>query len=192
MNRYLRIALLATAAGFAALLTGCATPMGAPQPTIDNTARLRGAPLQKAGLGTFAVDSSKPASLDQSVSMRGSSLHSPVNGSFAQYLKETLRAELDAAGLYDATSPAVITGTLIDTDVDAAIGTGTARLSARFVVTRNGATAFDKVLTANSSWESSFMGAVAIPLAASKYQELYRKLAGQLFEDPAFRKALAK
>lgn len=192
MKRFLRIALLAIAACSAALLTGCATPMGAPQPTLDNTARLRAVPLQKAGLGTFTVDSKKPASLDQSVSMRGSTLHSPVDGSFAQYLKETLRTELDAAGLYDPASPAVIAGTLIDTDVDAAIGTGTAKLRARFVVTRNGATTFDKVLTASSRWESSFIGAVAIPLAASKYQELYRKLAGQLFSDPAFRRALAK
>lgn len=192
MKSFVRITFAAVAIGAATLLTGCAAPMGAAQPTLENTARLRGAPMQKASLGSFALDSSKQASVDKSVSVRGHQLHSPVEGSFAQYLKETLRVELDAAGLLDAASPVVITGTLLETDVDAAIGEGSGVLTARFQVKRDNAVKFDKTLSAKSTWESSFVGAVAIPLAASHYQGLYRKLAGQLFEDPEFRQALAK
>lgn len=193
MKRPLHTLFLLAAAGVAILLTGCSSgPMGAPQPAFENTVRLRVAPMQAAALGTFALDSSKPASLDESVSLRGSTLYSPVQKSFAQYLKETLHTELAAAGLFEPASSAVISGTLVESEVDAAIGTGTARLSARFVVSRNGTTTFDKIVSADASWESTFIGAVAIPLAASKYQEMYGKLAGQLFSDPAFRKALAK
>ena len=193
MNRsVLRIVGLAMAAAVTIQLTGCATPMGAPQASIDNTTRLRGAGLAPAALGSFTLAPGQSASMDQSVGLRGSQVHSPYDRSFAQYLKETLRVELDAAGLLDPASQAVISGTLTESDADAAIGTGTAKLAARFVVKRGQAVAYDRTLRADASWESSFVGAVAIPLAAGQYQGLYRKLAGQLFEDPEFRKALAK
>jgi hypothetical protein len=193
MNRSIfRILGLATVTAIALQLAGCATPMGTPQASIDNTTRLRTAALAPASLGSFTLASGQSASLDQGVSLRGSRVHSPYNESFAQYLKETLRVELDAAGLLDPASPAVISGTLTESDADAAIGTGTARLAARFVVTRGQAVTYDRTLRADASWESSFIGAVAIPLAAGQYQGLYRKLAGQLFEDPEFRKALAR
>lgn len=185
--------LLAIAAtGAVLLLTGCASsPMGVPQATIENTARLRSAQLAPARVGSFTLDTAKPAALDQSVGIRAATLTSPIGGSFAQYLGETLRVELAAAGLADPAAPTVITGTLTESDLDAAIGTGSGKLSARFVVTRDNAVRYDRTLSASSTWESSFVGAVAIPLAAGQYQGLYRKLAGQLFDDPEFRKALA-
>ncbi|MCC2957167.1 hypothetical protein LK542_16240 [Massilia sp. IC2-477] len=180
------------ATGAVLLLTGCAsTPMGVPQATIENTARLRSAQLAPARVGSFTLDTSKPAALDQSVSIRAASLNSPIGGSFAQYLGETLRVELAAAGLADPNAPTVISGTLLDSELDAAIGTGSGKLSARFVVKRNDTVRYDRTLSASATWESSFVGAVAIPLAAGQYQGLYRKLAGQLFDDPEFRKALA-
>lgn len=187
-----RILPLLAAAVLALQLTGCATPMGAPQASIDNTAKLRAAGAAPAALGSFTLAPGKPAGMDQGVSLRGTQVQSPVNNSFAQYLKETLRVELDAAGLLDSASQGVISGTLTESEADAAIGTGTARLGARFVVTRGQAVTYDRTLSTDASWESSFVGAVAIPLAAGQYQGLYRKLASQLFEDPAFRKALAK
>lgn len=193
MNRSLIRSLgLVLAAAVALQLTGCATPMGAPQASIDNTAKLRAAAVAPAALGSFVLAPGKPAGMDQGVSLRGSQVQSPINDSFSQYLKETLRVELDAAGLLDPASQAVISGTLTESEADAAIGTGTAKLGARFVVTRGQAVAYDRTLSTDASWESSFVGAVAIPLAAGQYQGLYRKLAGQLFDDPEFRKALAK
>lgn len=188
ISRFLAIA----ATGAVLLLTGCAsTPMGVPQATIENAGRLRAAPLAPARVGSFTLDTAKPATLDQSVGIRGSSLHSPIGNSFAQYLGETLRVELASAGLLDPAAPTVISGILADSELDAAIGQGSGKLSARFVVTRDNAVRYERTLTASTTWESSFVGAVAIPLAAGQYQALYRKLAGQLFDDPDFRKALA-
>lgn len=182
---------LAAAAAIALQLTGCAMPMGAPQASIDNTAKLRAAGTARASLGSFTLAPGQAADMDKGVSLRGSQVQSPYNGSFAQYLKETLRVELDAAGLLDPASQTVISGTLTESDADAAIGQGTAKLGARFVVTQGQTVKYDRTLRTDASWESSFVGAVAIPLAAGQYQGLYRKLAGQLFDDPAFLQALA-
>lgn len=191
ISAFRSLGLLAAAAA-ALQLTGCAMPMAAPQATIQNTAKLRTAPLAPASLGSFTLAAGQPADMDKGVSLRGSQVQSTYNGSLAQYLKETLRVELDAAGLLDPASQTVISGTLTESDADAAIGTGTAKLGARFVVTQGQAVKYDRTLHADARWESSFVGAVAIPMAAGEYQGLYRKLTGQLFDDPAFREALAK
>lgn len=129
-------------------LTGCAMPMAAPQATIQNTAKLRTAPLAPARLGSFTLAAGQPADMDKGVSLRGSQVQSTYNGSLAQYLKETLRVELDAAGLLDPASQTVISGTLTESDADAAIGTGTAKLGARFVVTQGQAVKYDRTLHA--------------------------------------------
>jgi hypothetical protein len=175
-------------------LTGCASiQMSPPKATLATTAALRTAALAPANVGAFKLDPSRPAGEDQSISMRGAnSVASPIGGSFAQYLRESVRVELEAAGLYDAASQNVITGTLTQTEADAAIGTGKARLGAHFVVTRAGQVTYDDQLTVEDSWESSFVGATAIPMAASHYEGLYRQLAAKLLNDPKFRTALAK
>jgi hypothetical protein len=51
---------------------------------------------------------------------------------------------------------------------------------------------FDRELTVQSSWESSFMGAVAVPAAMNQYQALYKMLVAKLVDDPEFRKAVAR
>jgi hypothetical protein len=188
-----RILTLAAGAALALQLTGCASiNMSQPKPTLATTAGLRGATLAPATVGKFQLDPARPASEDKGISLRGgNSVASPIEGSFAQYLRESVRVELEAAGLYDKASQNVITGTLTRTEADAAIGTGTAKLGARFVVTRGGQVKYDNQLAVDDSWESSFVGATAIPLAASHYEGLYRQLAARLLNDPAFRSALA-
>ena len=59
------------------------------------------------------------------------------------------------------------------------------------MVTRSGQQRYAKELVAHAEWESSFLAAVAVPLAAAHYQGLYRQLVGQLVSDPDFRRALA-
>jgi len=180
------------AAGAALLLGDCAAAsMDRPRASTENGAYLRGVRLAPVQVGSFMPGAGKPAALDRSIGIRGASLRSPVQGSFARYLGETLQVELAAAGLLDADAPTVISGTLGDSELEAAIGQGSARLTARFVVTRAGIVRYDRTLTASARWESAFVGAVAIRLAAARYQGLYRQLAGQLFADPDFRKALA-
>lgn len=193
MKKLFRICLIGAAMIGAAQLTGCANlQMSQPKPAIENTVKLRGAAIAPAAVGTFKVDPAK-ADMDTGHSLRGAnSVKSPLEGSFAKYLAETLKVELQAAGLYDAASATVISGTLTRSKVDPAIGTGTGELGARFVVTRDGSVKFDREVTVNSSWDSSFIGGVAIPAAAQQYEALYRKLVGALVDDADFRKAVAK
>jgi hypothetical protein len=86
----------------------------------------------------------------------------------------------------------VITGFLQESQVDPAISEGSAKLAARFVVMRAGSAVYDKELTVSSKWESSFLGAVAIPAAINEYTALYRKLVGVLLDDPTFQAATRK
>jgi hypothetical protein len=192
MNKMIRLAIIAAAAALSMQLTGCASlNMSAPQPTADNVAKLRAMNMAPASVGSFKIAPAKAGS-DASASMRGANTVQAPSGSFAQYLGESLKTELQAAGMREAASSMVISGTLTDTDLDAAIGTGKAKLAARFVVTRAGTVKFDNELSVDSSWESSFIGGVAIPLAAQNYEGLYRKLVGKLLDDAAFRAAVTK
>jgi hypothetical protein len=124
--------------------------------------------------------------------VRASRASAPTGGSFAEYLRETLIIELKSAGLLNPSSPVVITGFLQESQVDPAISEGSAKLAARFVVMRAGSAVYDKELTVSSKWESSFLGAVAIPAAINEYTALYRKLVGVLLDDPTFQAATRK
>jgi hypothetical protein len=174
-------------------LAGCASiHMSPPKATLETTVSLRSTTLAPAALGKFSPDAALSADSDRSMSLRGAnSVSSPIDGSFSQYLRESLRVELEAAGLFEPASRTVIGGTLIRSEVDAAIVTGTAKLAARIVVTRDGAVKYDKELVVDDFWASSFMGATAIRLAAAHYEGLYRKLAAKVLDDPQFRAALA-
>lgn len=184
-----RLALFAAAA----VLSGCASvKMPAPTPSAANAEKLRAAKLVPSQMGSFKLAAGKPAEMDTSLSgLRGSSV-SPANGSFAGQLRDEIAAELGAAGLLDAKSRFIIEGQLTDSMVDAAMSVGKARLAARIQVKRDGQTVFDKEIVAESTWESSFIGAVAIPAAINQYGALYKTLAGKLFDDADFRRVLAK
>lgn len=182
---------LALIAGLA-VLTGCASvKMPAPTPSAANAEKLRAAKLVPSQVGSFKLAAGKPAEMDTSLSgLRGSSI-SATNGSFAGQLRDEIAAELGAAGLLDAKSRFVIEGQLTDSMVDAAMSTGKGRLAARIQVKRDGQTVFDKEIVAEATWESSFVGAIAIPAAINQYTALYKTLAGKLFDDADFRRALA-
>lgn len=187
------IKLTALAGASLLLCLNCAKiVMTPPQPTLENTQKLRAANMSTVKLGDFTLGSALAAGDDQSMSMRGGNSVSAPQGSFTQYMKATLEEELKAAGLLDAHSSIVITGTLMATELHTSIGTATGFIKARFTVTRDGKVRFDRELKAEDSWESSFVGAVAIPAAANHYQGLFRKLAGVLIDDKDFLAATAK
>lgn len=187
MIRWLSIALLAQT------LAGCVSvKMPEPSPSMGNLEKLRGANIVSTQAGSFTLAPGKDPAMDRGVSgLRGSSVQA-ANGSFSEQLKSQLIAELKAAGLYDESSNAVIKGQLTDSKVDAAIGTGTARLAAHFTVDRAEKRVYDKELSVDSSWESSFVGAIAIPEAINQYTALYKSLIGKLFDDADFKAALSK
>ncbi|MFC5550294.1 hypothetical protein [Massilia aerilata] len=177
------------------LLSGCAVPplpLKLPQATPENTQQLRSADLAPVAVGNFVLEIGKPAIIDQLVSPRGTPVASLYNGSFSQYLREALRVELDAAGLLDSRAKVSISGELIDSDVIAPIGTGNARLAARFIVKDGATTKYARSFDVRAEWDSSFYGNTAFQTAIDQYQRLYQKLLGRLFSDPAFKAAVAK
>jgi len=79
-----------------ALLAGCArVPMQAPAPTADNLDKVRTVGLRSVTLGDFRP--SGDVASDSAQAVRTRLLVSPVQDSFAQYLKETLSVELKHA-----------------------------------------------------------------------------------------------
>lgn len=193
MTSMTRLAAMAATAALAMQLVGCAQlTMSPPQASIENASKLRNAGLAPAALGSFAIDAGKGSDADKGTTIRGNALTSPVNSSFSQYLGETLKVELQSAGLLDPSAGTVITGTLKESELNGGVGTGSAKLGARFVVTRASKVRYDRELTTSTTWDSPFIGATAIPLAAGKYEGLYRQLVSVLLDDAAFRKAMAK
>lgn len=193
MSTFIRTSRLFVVLAAAAALSACVTAkLPPPSASATNVEKLRVANAGPAQLGQFKLAPGKPQSMDTSVGgLRGSSI-APAAGTFSLQLRDELGAELKAAGLLDPASPVVIEGLLTDSQVDAAIGTGTGRLAARFIVKRNGAVTFDKELAVDAKWESSFVGAVAIPAAINQYSALYKSLIAKLLDDEAFRAAVKK
>ena len=191
MSSY-RLIALGCALASALFFTGCANvkldTAGATPATVE---KLRAAKIAPAQVGKFELAQGKNSEMDTTLSgLRGSAIV-PAKGSFAGLLKDTLVVELTAAGLYDEKSKKVIEGKLTDSMVDAAIVTGKARLAAIFTVTDSGKTTFEKELAVDATWDSSFMGAVAIPAAINQYSALYKALVSKLVDDADFKKAMA-
>ncbi len=179
-------------AALLAVLTGCASvTMPAAAPSAANAEKLRATKLAPAQMGSFKLATGKPADMDTTLGgLRGSSV-SPANGSFAGQLRDEIASELAAAGLLDPKYGIVIEGQLTDSMVDAGMSTGKGRLAAKIQVKRGGQTLFDKEVVAEATWESSFVGAIALPAAINQYGALYKTLAGKLFDDADFKRALA-
>lgn len=168
------------------LASGCAMQAPRYQPSIDNVEALKATPRSLA-VGTFTVQ----AGTSPSIGLRGSSMNSPIGSDYAAYLADALRQELMLAGKLDAKSMIEVSGQLLKNDIAAGgIVTNSAEIEARFVVKNSGVSRFDKIKRAESSWESSFIGAVAIPKAQQQYPLIVQKLLTSLWSDPDFQAAL--
>ena len=176
-----------------AMQAACTTVMPPPIASGARSEALLAAKLPPTNVGTFRLAQGQPALMDSELSggLRGGNIAAP-SGSFSQHLKDTLKAELQSAGLLDLRAKHVIEGQLTDSKLDAAIGTGTARLAARFQVLREGQVLFDKEVIADDSWDSSFVGAIAIPRAIEHYSGIYRLLVLKLLSDADFVQALKR
>ncbi len=174
-------------------LAGCAQlPLGAPTPSFDNIEKARVSGTAPVAVGTFLLAPGLDPGIDKGLSVRTNAVTSPVEGSFAQYLKQTLVTDFQAAGLYDSAAPATLSGFLTDSRLDVPSDTGQASLGARFVLVRQGRTVYEKELKTGASWPSSFIGMEAIPMGINQYASLYHKLVGILLDDPDYRAANPK
>jgi hypothetical protein len=190
MFQQLRRVVLFTGIAVSAFLVGCAGPAPNYAPSIDNVEALKnngaGAAVKT---GVIGVKPGMPGAA--SLSLRANTMTSPVGSNYGDYIAAALRQELELAKLYNPQSGVEISGTLTRNNIDAGgISTNAGQIEARFVVTANGQVRFDKVKSIERKWESSFAGAVAIPLAANNYPLMVQSLVGALVTDPDFIKAI--
>ncbi len=98
---------------------------------------------------------------------------------------------MGAAGRFDPNSHLVLEGLLTRRDVDSTPGTGRAALAAHFTLRRDAAVVYEKDLDVDAKWDSSFLGAVAIPDAINNFTGLFDKLSVKLLSDPDLAAAAA-
>lgn len=180
----MRSLALVAAGALCLSLTACVSvPATKYQPGIDNSSLLLQHQL-KMDVGTFTAAAGVE---NHSLSMRGSQLKGGTDGTYAAYLREALITELQTAQGYVIGDHLSLEGQLTANELNAgAVKTGTAQVGARFVLKRGDTVVYDKVLIAEHQWESSFIGAIAIPAAMDNYGTTVQKLIGKLLVDPEF------
>lgn len=181
-GRLIVAALLATIAGCVHM------PAPVYQPAIDTTELLMQRHASGFDVGTF---DSAPGVPNRRLGIRGSSLRGGVDGTFSTYLQEALTAELKAAGRYDPQSATRISGTLLRNELTGGTRTGKAVLAARFVLEREGQVVLQRTYEIEHRWDSSFIGAIAIPEAMGNYPAAVQKLIAAVMADPDFQRATA-
>jgi hypothetical protein len=186
MNRFTTVMLVF---GLSIFSTGCA--MIAPQYTasLDNVQILKDSGNYTAKVGEFQAGKDKAYA--NPISIRGSSLASPYDDSYASYLAAALKQELSLAKKLSPDANVEISGTVLKNDIDATSASmGWAQVEARFFVKRGGQLRYDQVKSARHEFPSSFAGNIAIPKAVQEYPVAVQKLLNQLYADKAFIEAL--
>ena len=114
----------------------------------------------------------------------------PVGGDCASCLADALRQELVLAGKFKPDAGVDARGELLQNAIAACgLSTHSGVIEARFIVMRGNEERCNAVLRASDSWQSSFVGAVAIPKAQQQYPLLAQKLLTALFGDARFQAA---
>ncbi len=173
--------------GIAFLASGCAMQAPRYQPSIDNVEALKKLPAAPVAVGAFTVQ----PGVGGPIGLRGNSMASSIGSDYAAYLADALRQELALAGRLGPTSKIEISGLLLKNDIAAGgFATNSGEIEARIVVKNDGVTRYDQVKRGALSWESAFMGAIAIPKAQQQYPLIVQNLLGQLWADADFQAAI--
>lgn len=169
------------------IISGCSVSTPPYEPTIANAQAIKISNVKPLNVGNFET----PKNLN-SIGLRASSLNSSVGNSFGDYLTEALTAELKLAQVWSGVSNTVVSGELLKNDIDiSGFSVGTGIISVHFKVKKGDDVVFDKDITANHEFESSFMGNIAIPNGQMSYVDLVQNLVKALFSDPEFIKAIS-
>jgi hypothetical protein len=168
-------------------LSGCiSTPAPTYQAAIDNTTTLA---KQAKPLGVGAFNAAGGVE-NKTLVIRGSRLHGGTDGTYATYLRDAVIAELKTANDYAESGNTLLSGVLTRNELATNIGTGKCTVGAEFSLSRAGRLIYKKTLLAEHEWESSFIGAIAIPAAINNYSTTVQQLLGKLFSDPDFNAAM--
>jgi hypothetical protein len=186
MRRYTSLLLLLV---IITLGSGCSIMAPQYSASIENVQKIKDAGISAVRVGS--IESSKDPANANPISLRGSSLTSPYENSYAAYLQEALKQELSLAGKLKPDSSLEVTGTLLKNDLDSTgISVGQGEIAARFVVRNGTQVRYEQLKSVRHEWESSFVGAIAIPRAQQEFPRMMQKLLAALFGDEAFVQAL--
>ena len=175
----------------AVLATGCAQ-LKAPPYAADYEALDRLKASKPSAVAVVKVQPTDPNDPVNNLSLRGARLVSP-SGTFAKYLEDALVGDLKEVSAYDAKSRTRIDARILGNEISVAnIVTGTGAMEVQIEVTREGVQRLKKTYKANTSFESSFAGIVAIPAGQAAYSDLVRTLLRQVYSDPQFAAALGQ
>ena len=187
MNRWHGVAY----AAMVSLLGACASlnPPGY-SPNYEQIDKLKTQHIDRLSIGK--VQPEDPAAKVNHISLRGSSL-TVKNSTFAAYLEEALRSDLMEMGALDPKSTTRIDATILKNDIDVSgIVSGYGVMEVQLSVTKRGSVLLQKMYSANTKFESSFMGAIAIAGGQKEYPNLVRKLLETVYSDPEFLHAVGK
>lgn len=188
-NRMHRLHLTTLVALLGLLGSGCTIMAPQYSASIENVQKLKDGGNYTAKVGEFT--SMNAAGKDQHISLRGSSLVSPYQGSYASYLAESIKLELIMAGKMTPGANVEISGVLLKNNMNiTGFSQGLGDIEARFVVKQNGQVRYDKIKSVHNEWESSFAGSIAIPRAVQEYPRLVQALLNALYADNDFLQAL--
>jgi hypothetical protein len=180
--------LVVFALGAITLLAGCSTP--APQYiiSIPHVQALKTSGAKATATTPFKAEGS--AANNETIGIRGNPMNS-AKGTFAAYLEDAITQELTEAKIFNPSANTKISAVLLKNDISAAgIVTASGEIEARFTVMRGDKVAFNKVKRATTTWDSHFLGAIAIPNAQQNYPKLVQALLKQLYDDNEFFAAL--
>ena len=170
-----------------ATISGCATTTPNYNTSPASAQQLQAARVQPAKVGDFTADK---GAANTSITLRASTME-PAQGTYAKYLADAIKNELELVKLYSPASTTEISGVLIRNEMNTGLAaTGEGLMEAKFVVRRNGTVRFDKTKQAQITWDSNFIGAIAIPRAQREYPRLVQALVAELFADADFVAAL--
>ena len=167
------------------VLGGCVTaPAPTYQPSVTNTETLMKQAKTPIGVAAFTAATGVD---DTKLIIRGSTLKGGSDGKFSTYLHDATVTELKTAGRWNPDAGLQISATLEQNHLDGgAIKTGSADIKAHFVITKDGQKVYDKSLSVQHQWDSSFIGAIAIPTAMQNYVTTVQLLLGKFFSDSDF------
>jgi hypothetical protein len=185
MSQFFRSTGFAALIALSTLMIGCAGPAPNYAPSIENVEAFKKSGGEAAKLSPITMNADLKGGT--SLSLRANTMVSPVGANYADYISAALRQELELAKMFNPQSGTEISGVLLRNNIDAGgFSTNAGQIEVRFIVKRAGQVRFDKVKSIEHKWDSSFVGAVAIPLAVNNYPIMVQKLIASLVSDAEF------
>lgn len=94
-------------------------------------------------------------------------------------------------GIYDQTSTTQFNAVILKNEIDVSgLSKGYGLMEVKLSNIKRGHAIFEKVYTANTQFESSFSGTVAVPKGQSEYPSLVRALLQKVYSDTDFIEAV--